>query len=63
MVEGNALVQSGLRPVTVHVCQRCVEACHGLFQQHTRAEPTIEDLPTPGPWSRTWMITSLVRSA
>jgi ATP-dependent Clp protease ATP-binding subunit ClpX len=47
MIEGNALVQAGLRPQPVHVCQRCADACNGLFRQHSRVEPTLDDLPTP----------------
>jgi ATP-dependent Clp protease ATP-binding subunit ClpX len=47
MVEGNALVQSGLRAQTSHICSECVKACEGIFRQHQQRHALQGKLPTP----------------
>jgi ATP-dependent Clp protease ATP-binding subunit ClpX len=47
MVEGNALVQSGVRAQNSHICSECVKACEGIFRQHQQRHALQGKLPTP----------------
>ena len=47
MIEGTALAQAGLKPEKAFICSSCVDACAGIFKQHARAHPDLEELPTP----------------
>src|SRR5512135_1094810 len=47
MVEGNALVQSGVRAQNSHICSDCVKACEGIFRQHQQRHALEGKLPTP----------------
>jgi ATP-dependent Clp protease ATP-binding subunit ClpX len=48
MVEGNALVQGGIKNQKSHICADCVTACEGIFLQHQKRH-ALDDaaLPTP----------------
>jgi ATP-dependent Clp protease ATP-binding subunit ClpX len=47
MVEGNALVQAGVKSVKSHICSDCVTACDGIFLQHQKRHALDTKLPTP----------------
>jgi ATP-dependent Clp protease ATP-binding subunit ClpX len=47
MVEGNALVQAGVRNQGAHICSNCVTACDGIFLQHKQRSALQGTLPTP----------------
>jgi ATP-dependent Clp protease ATP-binding subunit ClpX len=47
MVEGKALVTSGLRRDVAHVCAQCAATCDGIFEQHERKSTALDKLPTP----------------
>jgi ATP-dependent Clp protease ATP-binding subunit ClpX len=47
MVEGNALVQGGLKSQKAHICADCVRACEGIFRQHQQRHALDTRLPTP----------------
>jgi ATP-dependent Clp protease ATP-binding subunit ClpX len=47
MVEGNALVQAGVKSVKSHICADCVTACDGIFLQHQKRHALDTKLPTP----------------
>ena len=47
MVEGNALVQNGLKAQKAHVCAECVKACETIFDKHQQAHALEGKLPTP----------------
>jgi ATP-dependent Clp protease ATP-binding subunit ClpX len=48
MVEGNALVQGGIKTQKAHICSDCVTACEGIFQQHQKRH-ALDDAPLPTP--------------
>jgi ATP-dependent Clp protease ATP-binding subunit ClpX len=47
MVEGNALVTTGVRSQTSHICGQCVTACDSIFEKHEQKHALEGDLPTP----------------
>jgi ATP-dependent Clp protease ATP-binding subunit ClpX len=48
MVEGNALVQGGVKNQKTHICADCVKACEGIFKQHQQRHALDSmTLPTP----------------
>jgi len=47
MVEGNALIQGGLRNQKAHICADCVKACDGIFRQHQQRHALDTRIPTP----------------
>jgi ATP-dependent Clp protease ATP-binding subunit ClpX len=47
MVEGNALVQGGVKTQKAHICAECVTACDGIFLQHQKRHALDTKLPTP----------------
>src|SRR5438270_1009777 len=47
MVEGNALVQGGVKNQKSHICADCVKACEGIFVQHQQRHALDLRLPTP----------------
>ena len=47
MIEGNALVQAGVKNAKSHICSACVEACDGIFLQHQKRHALDTTLPTP----------------
>jgi ATP-dependent Clp protease ATP-binding subunit ClpX len=47
MVEGNALVTTGVRSMASHICGECVGACDSLFEKHEQKHALEGDLPTP----------------
>src|SRR5262245_11368936 len=47
MVEGNALVQGGLKNQKAHICTECVKACEGIFRQHQQRHSLDTRVPTP----------------
>jgi ATP-dependent Clp protease ATP-binding subunit ClpX len=47
MVEGNALVQGGLKNQKSHICADCVKACDGIFRQHQQRHALDTRIPTP----------------
>ena len=48
MVEGNALVQGGIKNQKSHICADCVTACEGIFLQHQKRH-ALDDAPLPTP--------------
>jgi len=47
MVEGNALVSTGVRSMPSHVCGQCVTACESIFAKHEQKHALDGTLPTP----------------
>ncbi|AGA28650.1 ATP-dependent Clp protease ATP-binding subunit ClpX [Singulisphaera acidiphila] len=47
MVEGNALVSTGVRSMPSHVCGQCVTACDSIFSKHEQKHALDGELPTP----------------
>jgi ATP-dependent Clp protease ATP-binding subunit ClpX len=47
MVEGNALLKEGIRPMSAHVCADCARACEDIFRQHEQKQSFEGPLPTP----------------
>src|SRR4051812_3217639 len=47
MVEGNALLQGGLKNQKSHICAECVKTCDGIFLQHQQRHALDTKLPTP----------------
>jgi ATP-dependent Clp protease ATP-binding subunit ClpX len=47
MVEGNALLQGGVKNQKAHICASCVDACDGIFRQHQQRHALETQLPTP----------------
>ena len=47
MVEGSALVQTGIRQLHAHVCSDCVKACSEIFDRHEPSSGLPLELPTP----------------
>src|SRR3954454_23422057 len=47
MVEGNALLQGGLKSQNAHICAGCVKACDGIFLQHEQRHALDTKIPTP----------------
>jgi ATP-dependent Clp protease ATP-binding subunit ClpX len=47
MVEGNALVATGVRSMPSHVCGQCVAACDTIFAKHEQKHALDGELPTP----------------
>lgn len=47
MVEGNALVTTGVRNQSSHICVQCVSACDSIFAKHEQKQALEGDLPTP----------------
>ena len=47
MVEGNALVQTGIRNHASHICVQCVTTCDSIFSKHQQRHALEGDLPTP----------------
>ena len=47
MVEGNALIQAGLKNQKAHICSDCVKACEGIFVQHQQRHALDTKIPTP----------------
>src|SRR4051794_5293036 len=47
MVEGNALVQGGIKAQKAHICAECVKACEGIFHQHQQRNAMDSRIPAP----------------
>ncbi|MHC5542953.1 ATP-dependent Clp protease ATP-binding subunit ClpX, partial [Singulisphaera rosea] len=47
MVEGNALVSTGVRDTSSHICAQCVDACDRIFEKHEQKNALEGGLPTP----------------
>ena len=47
LVEGKALVATGLKPQGAHICAQCAETSDKIFEQHERKNSQLERLPTP----------------
>ncbi|MFO0958595.1 MAG: ATP-dependent Clp protease ATP-binding subunit ClpX [Isosphaeraceae bacterium] len=50
MVEGRALIQTGLRQHITHICAQCAGTCDEIFSKHAAKETLAdgpEDVPTP----------------
>ncbi len=47
MVEGNALVQGGVKNQKSHICADCVTACEGIFLQHEKKHALDTRVPAP----------------
>jgi ATP-dependent Clp protease ATP-binding subunit ClpX len=47
MVEGNALIQGGIKAQKAHICADCVKACEGIFLQHQQRHAMDTRIPAP----------------